>query len=664
MLARFILTLCILLGVQKIALTQEIDEASDQCSAGKIRGLQKLRNATNLRLAAVPDERLDVNYYGLNLKIDYTKRLLVGAVTIGFKTLTDNFAEARFELKNSMKVDSVKIGSFDLPFQQTADNDLKITLDQNYSKDKLLKVRIFYQGTPTSTSSFTSSFKFSQHGINNAPLISTLSEPFGASDWFPCKNTLLDKADSSDVNITSSKNFVSVSNGKLVSTVDNADGTRTYSWRNRYPIAHYLISLAMTDYQLVEQSFKTTTGKTMPILNYIYPESNTASTRLSLDQTLPMMTLFSDLFGEYPFINEKYGHAQFDWGGGMEHQTCSSMQNFGGFLVAHELGHQWFGNKITCRNWENIWLNEGFATYCEVLYAELAGGQAGYNQSIEQKMTRAKSATGSIFVENTKSENEIFNSNRSYSKGAIVLHMLRGVVGKDVFFKILQTYLNDPKLAYSTAVTEDFQAVASTVSGKNLDAFFKQWIYGDGFPKYNYTWSTTQRGTDQFEVTLDLTQTGTTKTPVFTMPIELKLVTASGETLQKIESNAAQQRFKFSSKEKVTGIVFDPNNLILKTASGTSLTVLSTEKNEDKSLTVSPNPIVSEALIQFGMKEVGMVKLSLVNSQGQEVKKILNHQITQGTHEIRTDFSTLPTGVYFLNLSIPTGNVSKKVVIE
>ena len=286
-----------------------------------------------------------------------------------------------------------------------------------------------------------------------------MSEPYGSRAWWPSKDTPADKADSSEVWITADKFFVSVSNGVLIGTVDNPDQTRTYKWKNSYPIANYLISLAMTNYQIYDTPLEYQPGKIMPVTHWVYPEQFSAS-KSNLDKINDQILIFSNKFGLYPFIKEKYGQAQVHFGVSMEHQTVSSMSTFNENTEAHELAHQWYGDKVTCKDWQNIWLNEGFASYAECIYREAKYGAADFNSYVANFMNQAKNAVGTIYVQNINSVSEIFNTARTYKKGGIVLHMLRGIVGDNNFFTIMQQYANEPGLAFNVAVTEDFQRIA------------------------------------------------------------------------------------------------------------------------------------------------------------------------------------------------------------
>ena len=525
------------------------------CSKSKIDYYTSLNKFQNIQYPG--DETIDVTYYKLDVAIDNSSHNISGVITISAKSLNNGLKTIFIDLQNSLTVNTVTHNGKNVTFTHE-NNKINITLYKSYNVGDEFTIYIDYSGTP-GNSGF-GSFEFSSH--NGIPLIWSLSEPYGASDWWPCKDTPADKADSADIWITVDKSLVPVSNGTLEEIVDNGT-THTYKWHSKYPIAQYLISLAITNYELYTNKF--ITGEdTMMVNHYNFPERLTDSRKVNLDRTVDMLKVFTELYGPYPFLEEKYGHAEFGWGGGMEHQTCTSMGSFGSSIIAHELAHQWFGDKITCKDWHHIWLNEGFATYSESAYSESVGGFSAYQNSMAAEMASAKSAIGSIWVQDISSVGQIFNSSRTYAKGAVVLHMLRGIVGTETFYNIMRAYAADTTVAYGVAVTEDFQRVAEKVSGINLEKFFRGWIYGENYPNYSfgYTIDTLASG---YEVNLTIDQVQTTN--LFWMPIQIEIKSKSKDFNYTVWDSLQTQTFKLSVDEYPSEILLDPANWILKKTS-------------------------------------------------------------------------------------------------
>ncbi|MEO0206926.1 MAG: M1 family aminopeptidase, partial [candidate division WOR-3 bacterium] len=390
------------------------------------------------------------------------------------------------------------------------------------------------------------------------------------------------------------------SNGKLLSVVDNGNGTSTHHWKTVYPISTYLISVALTNYAEFSNWFKYSPTDSMQVLNYVLPE-NLSSAQAGLPKAVDGLQIFSQLFGLYPFINEKYGHAQFGWGGGMEHQTMTYLGGFSEYLVIHELSHQWFGDMITCRTWPDLWLNEGFASYCEGLYGEKRYGMSSYWSVINADMSSAKSAVGTLYLQDTTSVGNMFAGSRVYSKGSSVLHMLRHVLGDSIFFQSMYNYANDPNLKYGTASTQDFQTVCEVTSGRDLDFFFNEWVFGEKYPRYSYGW-TSEPSNGGYKVTLGVTQTTLTTNPLFfTMPIDIQIFGNGWDTTIVIFNNQQTQTFEFDVSHQPTSLQFDPGNWILKTKDSMKTFTLSSTSRNFNNVYVNFSKIDSVTVFNTGL---------------------------------------------------------------
>lgn len=593
------------------------------------------------------DSTINISYYGLDLTLTTSPNFLYGKANVKGDFINPNNV-LFLNLSSNLLVDSVT-GQGVTGFTHS-NSILNVNFDNNRND---FDIRIYYKGLP-GNSGF-GSFAFSSQ--NSVPVIWSLSEPFGSSDWFPNKNTPSDKADSSEVWITCASNLTGVSNGLLYETVVNPNNTKTYKWKSRYPISSYLISIAVTNYSLYTNYFKYSSSDSMAVNHYLYPNT-LSSVKSNLDLTPEMLHLFSEKYSLYPFIQEKYGHAQFGWGGGMEHQTISSMGAFYSSIIAHELAHQWFGDKVTCRNFNSIWLNEGFATYSESVWLENYEGRAAYDESIKSRMSSARNAVGSLYVLNTNNINEIFNSNRSYSKGSIVLHMLRGVVGDSTFFNILKSYVNDPALAYSTAITEDLQRVAEQVSGKNLNYFFQQWVYGENYPVYNISWSKSNRSDGLYDLTVNVSQKQNTNPSFFTMPVDIKISNSKGDTTFTVFNNSQNQTFSFIIKDNPSLVTFDPENKILKDKKGDD----PVETIDFRLMQNYPNPFNPQTKIIYMIKEFSEVNLRVYDLSGREVAKLVSDKQRPGTYEVAFIADNIASGVYVYKLDAGGLSESRKMV--
>lgn len=594
----------------------------------------------NNRFSDYPgDSTINVTYYKLDLKITTSPDFLNAIVTVNANSLK-SFSSFYLDFEDNMVVDTVSSGNVLLNFSQS-DDKLFITLNSPVTSGENFEVIIKYHGVPKVVG--LGSFVFGEN--HGSPAIWTLSEPYGAKTWFPNKDNPSDKADSSDVWITVASNLTGVSNGLLEETVDNGNGTKTYKWRSRYPIAPYLISLAIAEYATNINYYHYSSADSMLVIDYIYPQ-NLPAIKPLLDEMPQMIEVMSGFFSEYPFINEKYGHAEFGVLAGMEHQTISSMGAFFTDINIHELTHQWFGDKVTCAKWEDIWVNEGFAVYGEALYRQVTLGQEDYDTFIKSRMAAAKNAHGTIYVQDIENEDEIFDADRTYAKGGVVVHMLRGVMGDGAFFQTLQAYMNDPRYAYGSATIDDFKNVAESVSGSDLDYFFDEWLYGENYPKYNVDWTHNQIGGDQYNVSVNIIQTPNTFPQFFTMPVTMRINTASGDTLVTVFNDQINQTFNFTITGEPLSLDFDPFNNIMDDVTG-NIFILPASYELSQNF---PNPFNPRTTINYELGNVSNVKLYIYDTLGREITLLVNEKQREGRYTVEFDGNGLASGVYFYKL--------------
>jgi len=605
------------------------------------------------------DSKIDVTYYGLDLTVTSNPNYLSGNVIINAKSDTIALNSCFLDLRNILSVDSVLLNGALATYNHSS-NKINITLDHTYSQGEPFTIRVYYRGVPGSSG--FGGFLFGTSGGN--PVISTLSESYSGPYWWPQKDTPADKADSSDVWITVATTLIPVANGTLESVVDNGNGTHTYHWKERYPIAAYLISLAISNYNLYNTYYHYSPTDSMVITHYLYPgTSHFNNVKPYADETATMIGVFSNRYGQYPFIEERYGHAEFTWGGSMEHQTCTSMGFWGTWVVAHELAHQWYGDMITCKDWHHIWLNEGFATYSEAVYTEAINGEAAYNSYIATEMGHARNAVGTIWVQDISNEWEIFDGDRSYSKGGVVLHMLRGVVGDSTFFDIMRAYSDAPNLKYNSATTEDFQAVAESVYGQDLNYFFHEWIYGENEPTYTVGWNYSLVEGNIYHMIINVNQSTNSNPTFFTMPVQIKINTSLGDTIVTLFNNAQNQNFQFNIIGQPTSIVFDPGNWILKNTT-------TVNKVDDFNAPIQfslaqnyPNPFNPSTTIEYSIPQSGLVTLKVYNVLGSEIATLVNRQNIAGTHKVDFNASNLNSGVYFYKIESGKFVETKKMIL-
>lgn len=498
----------------------------------------------------------DVKFYHINLETSSSSLFIQGSATIKLLTLVPGFSRVVLQLTSRLAVSGVNIGGTGASFTRTGDL-LEITLPEPVPQSSLLDVTIHYSGTPDNGPGINRSTSATW----NQTVIWTLSESFHAYDWFPVKQDLADKADSAYVFITAPKPLKGVSNGVLRNVVEAGTDKRRFEWVTRYPIAYYLISLTVGDF--LEYNLTASAGGVeFPQPNYVYNSPGCLETyKGEIDRTPELIGLFSDLFIPYPFAGEKYGHVMAPFNGGMEHQTITMMGLFNFWLIAHELAHQWFGNYVTCKTWQDIWINEGFASYCEYLAYEFTGQGGTAATWLAATYDRARTApSGAVYLtaQEALSESRIFSSALSYKKGAALLHMLRREFGNDeLFFGAIRQFLNE--YANSTATGIDFLGVVERHTGDSYGWFFDQWYFGRGFPTV-YTQYSQKPGYTK----IILSQTPSDPSnPFFRMRVKVRVYCDTETTDTVLYWSENDQVFTVQTAGRAYNVVTDPDNDIL-----------------------------------------------------------------------------------------------------
>ncbi|KAA9345676.1 M1 family aminopeptidase [Adhaeribacter soli] len=634
---------------------QAMAQSGAKCAESRLRPTARVAQTT------VSQQRLlnkyDVNFYKLDVALEKTSTYIAGNNLIQAKSRVAALDTFAFELHQDLNIDSVYINGQKRTFTRQAGMTY-VRLTTPIAAGNAVNAWVFYKGTPPSGASAAIG-----NGMSNGTSPSwgnqvtwSLSEPFAAYEWFPVKQILTDKADSSEVWVTTSAVNKVGSNGLLKNTTTLPNGKKRYEWKSRYPIAYYLISVAVAEY--VDYTIYANppgAPNPIPIQNYIYNNPGTLPAfQAEIDNTAPLLVKFSELFGLYPFYKEKYGHCMAPLSGGMEHQTMTTQGFFEFTLTAHELAHQWFGDNVTCASWRDIWLNEGFASYAEYLALQnlRPGQQVAWMNSTHNSVMAAPGGSLYVPAADSMNVNRIFDSRLTYDKGAAVVHMLRFEMNNDaLFFATLKTY--QQALKDSTAKTPQFKAIAESVSGKNLTPFFNQWVYGEGYPTFSLIWN--QVGNNLVFQTTE-TVSRSTATSFFETDVEYKVTTSVGDTIIRVRQQQPKQFYQIPIRGTISGMQVDPNNWILNRtgtiAKNTSLVSgISAPLAAGQKLNLFPNPTTDWLQVSDLTFKAESIRIFDMAGKQLRSEKPLSPQ-----HRI--DVKGLPQGMYLLQFSNKEKTVS------
>ena len=643
MMRKFFLILLIA-GNKLIAQNENLCKAVDEIAAVERNVFLRTHSVSRSQASS----NFQVTYYRCVWDLDPSIRYIKGSVTSHFITNSSSNS-INYDLDAQLTVDSVHFHGSKIPFSRST-GLLQINFPSSIQPGQKDSVTVFYKGVPPNTA-FGS---FVQDAHNGIPVLWTLSEPYGSKDWWPCRNGLDDKADSIDIVITCPVAYRASSNGLLINETDNGV-IRTAFYKHRYPIASYLVAFAVTNYKILNHSIQLG-NVNLPMITYCYPENENLFQQ-NTSKVLQQLSLFHQYFSPYPFINERYGHTQFSWGGGMEHQTNSFIVSPDENLMAHELAHQWFGDKITCGSWRDIWLNEGFATYLSYFYFENINpaGQINRLRSLSNSITALPG--GSVWVDDTTNVGRIFSSRLSYNKGAYLVHMLRWVLGDSSLFRGVRQYANDPKIAYGFARTDDLKRNLEQVSNKDLTEFFNDWFIGQGYPSYTVKWAQNKNNWAKIIVSQ---VTSHSSVSFFEMPVPLKFKSGAQEKTVVVNNTLNGEIFWEEIGFKADTVIVDPgywvlsrNNVSVKEAD------IPGDINEIKVYPV-PTSTTSVTLSIKNPVERSMV-VRIFNAAGQLMSQ--QKLSTPGRdEEIQINISKLSAGVYLLRLDAGNFKTTRHII--
>jgi hypothetical protein len=578
-----------------------------------------------------------------------------GRVLTSFAVL-DTIDRIAFDLDINMQIDSVWLASTGQVCDVTrAQRDFLVKLPKPYQHGEIDSVWVAYSGVPRMNPELGFGGGFVSTVFRGFPMIWTLSQPYASPLWWPGKSDLRDKIDSLDMVLRIPEGMKSAAPGILIADSVLGNGLRLQHWQHRYPIANYLVSVTLSNFVELKDSVLLSNGQYLPLVNYESPTLVGDSTLW--DETKPVMQYFDSLFGTYPFANEKYGHARFSRGGGMEHQTMSSMGSNNVDLISHELAHQWFGNLVTCASWQDLWLNEGFATYLTGLYRNIAFGEEDWlSYKCAQKARVIRIPEGQVYAtaEDTAMILNLFDLRLRYVKASHVIHQLRMLLGDDAFFHGVRNYLN--KYTYGFASTEDFLLLMEESSGKDLKLFFEHWVYGDAHPNFNLFWHQDQYNELQIEL---IQNTQSNNVDVFHLPLPIRLLGVDNQifdtVVEVVESNHYLQ---WILPFKLREIIIDPECNWLTGPNWV-------EKVSDKirysnSLRVFPNPSTGMVKISYFNRAATSANLLITDLLG----RVYLDKILENNQEGFVELHFTTSGMYLLQWKTSDGVRVERIIIN
>lgn len=435
----------------------------------------------------------DVKYYGLDLKIDPSKKFISGQVFMMAEATAD-FDILQVDLHANMKMNKMEMSTQnftkEVSFRREA-GAVFVTMPANIKAGEIFLLKMFYEGNPQPAKRppWDGGFTWKKDKKGN-PWIGVSCESEGSSLWWPGKDDVSDEPDSVAISLTVPKGLTAVSNGNLIDVTGDSLNS-TFSWVTSYPINTYNVTLYVGDLRLLQDEYKSTvSGKTTALNHYVLPE-NFEKAKIHFQQVKQHLAFYEKMFGEYPWQRDGFKLVESPYAG-MEHQTAIAYGNgykndydYFDYIILHETAHEWWGNSVTAADLADGWIHEGFASYCEALYVESVKGKEAYlDYMYWQRITIGNKRP---VVRKRGIRYFDYHDEDIYSKGSWVLHTLRNTINDDpLFFDILKTFHieNNQKQILS----ETFIELVNKKTGKDYNWFFKQYLFKREAPILEYYW--------------------------------------------------------------------------------------------------------------------------------------------------------------------------------
>ncbi|MFH0988730.1 MAG: M1 family aminopeptidase [bacterium] len=615
----------------------------------------------------VPEQAAyDVTFYRLNITIDTTSRSIRGSVLVRATTL-QAISIFLLDLHPNFTVDSViwrKLSAQDerLPFTRPT-NRISIAFPFPILSSTSLNIEVFYRGTPVIAVNppWGDGFVWSR-APTGLPWAGVACEDEGGDIWWPCKDHPSDEPDSMALNFTVPSNLMCVSNGKLLNTLNPGNGWKTYQWYVSNPINNYCVTFYLGPLQKIDVSYTSVTGQPIQSEYWFLPH-NVDTVKKITATWLKDLRFFEEICGPYPFRADKYCIVDAPYAG-MEHQTSIAYgvygnyhfnPNFAGYgfdyIHLHELAHEWWGNLVTAKDWSDLWIHEGFATYMEALFVERQNGYARYKSYMAR--LRPANITRPIAPNQSVTAADAYLGN-VYNGGAWVIHTFRHYIGDTTFFKILRRWAYpDPSMESVTngkqcrlATVEEFRQIAEQISGKKLDWFFTVYLRQAALPQLTV-------GRKDTNITLRWSVPNNISFP---MPVDVQV----GSNRFTVDMSTGTRTF--SAPNGVSPVIDPDAKIFMLTPK-----VLSVDESEDllpRSFDVSvyPNPFNPTTTLRLDVPEQMHIQADLFSVNGRLVQTLLSRNFMEGRHTVTMDLTGQSSGVYFLHVCGREKILTRKVM--